>query len=243
MAALRGEFTVVADSFQTPAGYETAFETALAASLQDIITDTEEAAKAAIAYLHEHRAGRATFLPLNRMRPGRDTLDLGRAMGLTGVLGAALDIVTFDPKFRPALDVLLGRVFVCETLDDALRASTVAKGWNRVVTLTGELVLPTGALTGGRQAGRTANLLGRKVEIASGQTELQPKQRELETVPNRTGGGGNRRERPPTRPCPKRRRPGSPRRAPKPTPSAGAERAEREARRAEEAQSCERSAR
>ncbi len=181
---LRGEFTVVADSFQTPTGYETAFETALAASLQDIITDTEEAAKAAIAFLHENRAGRATFLPLNRMRPGRDTLDLGRAMGLTGVLGAALDIITFDPKFRPALEVLLGRVFVCETLDDALRASTVAQGWNRVVTRTGELVLPTGALTGGRQSGRAANILGRKTEIAAGQTEMAAKGRELEKCQN-----------------------------------------------------------
>jgi chromosome segregation protein len=178
--ALRGEFTVVVDAFQTPKGYEIALETALAASLQDIITDTEEAAKAAIAYLHEHRAGRATFLPLNRMRPGRDTLDLGRAMGLTGVHGAALDIVSFDLKFAPALEVLLGRVFLCETLDDALRASTVAKGWNRVVTLSGEIVLPTGALTGGRQSGRTANLLGRKTEIASGQADLNAKQRIFE---------------------------------------------------------------
>ena len=182
--ALRGDFTVVADSFQTPAGYETAFETALAASLQDIITDTEEAAKAAIAYLHENRAGRATFLPLNRMRPGRDTLDLGRARGLSGVLGAALEIITFDPKFRPALEVLLGRVFVCETLDDALRASTAAQGWNRVVTRTGELVLPTGALTGGRQTGRTANILGRKTEIAAAQIEIVARQREFDRCRN-----------------------------------------------------------
>ena len=179
--ALTGEFTVVADSFQTPAGFEVALETALAASLQDIITDTEEAAKAAIAYLHENRAGRATFLPLDRMRPGRDTLDLRGTSGQPGVLGAALEIVSFDPKFGPALEVLLGRVFVCETLDDALRASTTAKGWNRIVTRTGEIVLPTGALTGGRQSGRTANILGRKTEIASGQTELKAKERELKT--------------------------------------------------------------
>ncbi len=172
---LTGEFTVVADSFQTPSGYETALETALAASLQDIITDTEDAAKAAIAFLHDRRAGRATFLPLNRMRPGRDTLDLGHARGIGGVLGAALDIVSFDPKFRPALEVLLGRVFVCETLDDALRASNAAKGWNRIVTRTGEIVLPTGALSGGRQAGRTANILGRKTEIAAGLAEMKDK--------------------------------------------------------------------
>ena len=92
----------------------------------------------------------------------------GPGGGLDGVRGAALDIVTFDPKFRPALDVLLGRVFFCDTLDDALRASTAARGWNRVVTLTGEIVLPTGALTGGRQNDRQrANLLGRKTEITS----------------------------------------------------------------------------
>jgi len=173
---LRGEFTVVADAFQTPPGFEVALETALAASLQDIITDTEEAAKAAIRYLHEHRAGRATFLPLNRMRPGRDTLDIGQALGRTGVLGAALEIISFDPKFRPALEVLLGRVFVCETLDDALKVSAVAKGWNRIVTRTGEIVLPTGALSGGRQSGRTANLLGRKTEIVSGQADLKAKE-------------------------------------------------------------------
>lgn len=178
---LTGEFTVVADAFQTPAGFEVALETALAASLQDIITDTEDAAKAAIAFLHEHRAGRATFLPLNRMRPGRDTLDLGPARGLSGVLGAVLEIISFDPKFSPALEVLLGRVFICETLDDALRASSAARGWNRVVTRTGEIVLPTGALSGGRQSGRTANILGRKTEIAAGQAELTAKEKRLES--------------------------------------------------------------
>ena len=179
--ALQGDFTVVADAFVTPPGYETAMETALAASLQDIITATEDEAKAAIAYLHQNRAGRATFLPLNRMRPSRDTLDLGRAAHLAGVHGATLDIVTFDPKFRPALDVLLGRVFICETLDDALRASTAARGWNRVVTLSGEIVLPTGALTGGRQNDRgRANLLSRKTEITSLQEQVGKQRRTQE---------------------------------------------------------------
>ena len=182
--ALSGEFTVVADAFAAPAGYEVALETALAASLQDIITDTEATAKAAIAYLHENRAGRATFLPLNRMRPSRDTLDLHLAIGQKGVRGAVLDIVSFDPKFKPALDVLLGRVFICETLDDALHASQAAKGWNRIVTLTGEIVLPTGALTGGRQASRSANILGRKAEITAGRKELDARQRTREMCQN-----------------------------------------------------------
>ncbi|MGO8672588.1 MAG: chromosome segregation protein SMC [Capsulimonadaceae bacterium] len=171
---LSGKYTVVADAFTIPAGYEVAFETALGGSVQDIVTGTEAEAKAAIHYLYESRLGRATFLPLDRLRPSRDSLDLGRAAGMRGVVGAALDLISFDSYFRPALEVLLGRVFVCEDLDSATEASRVARGWSRIVTMTGDIVSPSGALTGGRQAGRAAGqLLGRKTEIAGLARELQ----------------------------------------------------------------------
>lgn len=164
---IRGDFKVVADAFHAPAGYEVAFETALGGSVQDIITDSESTAKAAIAYLHESQRGRATFLPLDRMRPS-GSLDLGRAHGMRGVLGGALDLIQFDPKYRPALETLLGRVILCEDLDSATDCSRAARGWSRIVTMTGDVVSPSGALTGGRQQGRNAGqLLGRKTEIAA----------------------------------------------------------------------------
>ena len=177
-----GAFTTVADAFRAPPGYETAFETALAASLQDIITDTEASAKAAIRFLHDGRLGRATFLPLDRMQtdtsPRREAAAWSSGT-LHGVRGAALDIAEFDPKYRPALDVLLGRVFICDTLDDAIKAGENVRGWSRIVTLTGEIVLPTGALTGGRQAGKSANLLGRKTEIAQLTAQVAERERDL----------------------------------------------------------------
>jgi chromosome segregation protein len=170
---VRGNFKVVADAFSIPAGYEVAFETALGGSVQDIITDSESEAKAAISYLHESQRGRATFLPLDRMRPSGN-LDLGRANGMRGVLGGALDLIDFDPKYRPALETLLGRVILCNDLDSATECSRVARGWSRIVTMTGEVVSPSGALTGGRQQGRNAGqLLGRKTEIATLSKDLK----------------------------------------------------------------------
>jgi chromosome segregation protein len=164
---IASEFVVVADAFSAPPGYEMAFEVALGSSLQDIITDTEDSAKAAIEHLKQTKAGRATFLPLNRMRPLRADLRLGQAKSLKGYLGPALEILDFEEKHRPALEVLLGRVLVCETLDDALKVASAATGWGRIVTLTGELLYPTGAMTGGAQARKGAPILERKTEIAT----------------------------------------------------------------------------
>ncbi|HEX5323133.1 MAG TPA: chromosome segregation protein SMC, partial [Capsulimonadaceae bacterium] len=167
-----GEHIVVADAFSVPPGYELAMETALGSSLQDIITDTEESAKDAIEYLKQTKAGRATFLPLNRMRPPRAELRPGTAKNLKGYLGPALAILDFDDKYHPALEVLLGRVVVCETLDDALKVASVADGWGRIVTLSGELLFPTGAMTGGAQSRKGAPILERKTEIAALSTRL-----------------------------------------------------------------------
>ncbi|MDR3709055.1 MAG: chromosome segregation protein SMC [Capsulimonadaceae bacterium] len=159
-------FTVVADAFTAPPGYETALEIALGGSVQDIITFTEAEAKDGIEYLKQTRQGRATFLPLERMRPSRGSVSLGQARSMRGFLGPALDLIDFDPKYRPALEVLLGRVLVCETLDDALAVSRAADGWGRIVTLSGDVVSPTGAMTGGIQQRKSGSLLGRKTELA-----------------------------------------------------------------------------
>ena len=192
---LQGSYTVVADAFIAPEGYETAFETALGGSLQDIITGSEAEAKAAIGFLYDARLGRATFLPLDRMRPMRDSLDLGRAQGLTGFLGAAMELIEYDKRFRPALETLLGRVLICETLDDATRVSHVARGWSRIVTLTGEVVSPSGAMTGGRQQGRNAGqILGRKTEIAGLKRDLADCQKEEAACMSRLEKAEDQRE-------------------------------------------------
>ena len=191
---LQGHYKVVADAFSIPAGYEVAFETALGGSVQDIIVDREPEAKAAIAYLHDSQRGRATFLPLDRMRPSGN-LELGRANGMRGVLGGALDLIEFDAKYRPALESLLGRVIICEDLDSATECSRVARSWSRIVTMSGEVVSPSGALTGGRQQGRNAGaLLGRKTEISTLSKDLKACEAEEERCQARLTGLEEKRE-------------------------------------------------
>ena len=168
-------YVMVADALRVPADLDTAIEIALGASLQDIIADTEADAKAAIRFLNETRGGRATFLPLDALRQ-QDVPDSLRraAKQFSGVLGSAADLVGFDADLEPAVHVLLARVLVVDDLDTATRVSRhlhaerASRDWAKIVTLGGEVVVPTGAITGGKQGqGRPGpNLLGRKREIA-----------------------------------------------------------------------------
>ncbi|MES2465609.1 MAG: chromosome segregation protein SMC, partial [Armatimonadota bacterium] len=165
---LSGSYTLVADALQVPAHLDTAIEIALGASLQDVITDTESEAKAAIAFLTETRGGRATFLPLNALRDQEVPDGLRKAARqFSGVLGSAADLVGHDAHFAPAVLVLLARVLITDDLDTATRVARQIerRDWAKIVTQSGEVVVPTGAITGGSQGRPGPNLLGRKREI------------------------------------------------------------------------------
>lgn len=165
---LRGRYELVADAIRVPADLDTAIETALGASLQDIITDTEAEAKTAIAHLNETRGGRATFLPLDALRPQEVPGALRQAARqYSGVLGSAADLIEFPADVERAIHVLLARILIVEDLDTATRVSRqISRGeWARIVTLGGEVVVPTGAISGGRQNKQGPNLLSRKREI------------------------------------------------------------------------------
>ena len=181
---LAGNYTLVADALRVPAELDTAIEVALGASLQDIITPTEEGAKAAIAHLKNTRSGRATFLPLDALRsvevPG--TLR-SAARQFAGVLGSGADLVDFDETFGAAVRVLLARVLLVDNIDTATRVSRQIRDWAKIVTLTGEVVVPSGAITGGTQGGRQGpNLLGRKREIAELSQTLQTQKQVLDQM-------------------------------------------------------------
>ena len=163
---IMGEFAVVADVISVPKGYETAVEIALGASLQDVITDSVSQAKEAIAFLKANRAGRATFLPLDNMRPSGSDVR-GKIDPSAGALGIAADLVGYDSKYDPAIRSLLGRVIVADNVDDAVALSTALSGWSKIVTLDGELITPSGAMTGGTMKSRGSGLLLRKQEIDS----------------------------------------------------------------------------
>lgn len=162
---ITGSYTPVVDLLTVPEDLRVAIEVALGGSAQDIVCDEEAEAKSAIEWLKRHRKGRATFLALPLLRPGKP-LSSAEFAGFKGLLGIASQSVTADPKHRPVLDLLLGRVILADSMDAAVLASRkIAGGWSRIVTLEGELITPGGALTGGSLGGRGAHLVGRKGEI------------------------------------------------------------------------------
>jgi len=174
---LRGSYAVVADVISVPKGYETAIEIALGANLQDVIADTVDQAKDAIAFLKRAETGRATFLPLDGMREPRERVT-GRMDERRGALGIAADLIGYDAKYDPAIRSLLGRAVVAKTIDDAIALSRELDGWNRIVTLEGELIVPSGAITGGSRKSKGPGLLVRKQEIDALTSELDAMERD-----------------------------------------------------------------
>ncbi|MBC8143173.1 MAG: chromosome segregation protein SMC [Armatimonadetes bacterium] len=164
---LGGRYDLVADVLRVPSDLDTAIEIALGGSLQDVITDTEAEAKAAIRFLNETRGGRATFLPLDALRPP-DVPDALRraAKQYAGVLGSAADLVGYDADVAPAIRVLLARVLIVDDLDTATKVSrSLTREFGKIVTLGGEVVVPSGAITGGASGRPGVSLLGRKREV------------------------------------------------------------------------------
>lgn len=182
LAGIRG---TVGELITVPKGFETAVETALGAAMQNIVCDDDRSAQNAIARLKESRAGRLTFLPVSSVRGGRGNYD-SRLRQEPGFQGFGADCVTFLPEYRPVMEYLLGRVVIVDSMGHAVRLSKKAAGL-RFVTLEGEIINAGGAITGGRYKNRTANLLGRKAEIA----DLNEK---LETAERRKTEGMNRLE-------------------------------------------------
>lgn len=167
---LQGRFDAVADVIHVPAGLETAIETALGSQLQDIICETDADAKGAIRLLKDQSAGRATFLPLDLLSPQpRVTMREAPADGSPAsgpVLGWAADLVTYDRRFQPAIEMLLNRILVVENLDTAVAIVRRDRQPIRVVSLDGEIVSGGGSITGGRGKGGQSHLLARKREMA-----------------------------------------------------------------------------
>lgn len=154
---------VVADIISTTKEYETAIETALGGSIQNIVTDSEQTAKQLIEYLKKNKYGRATFLPLTSVAD-RGSFNQESALREPGVLGLASDLVTVDKQYRGLAGYLLGRVIVADHIDSAIALAKKYKHSMRIVTLEGELLNAGGSMTGGAFK-NSSNLLGRKREI------------------------------------------------------------------------------
>ena len=154
---------VIADLISVDRNYETAIETALGGSIQNIVTEDEATAKRMIAYLKKNHYGRATFLPMTSVKaPAR--VPAREALQEEGAIGLADTLVRTEDCYRGILGHLLGRTLVADTIDHALAIARKYHYSLRIVTLGGESLSPGGAMTGGAFR-NNSNLLGRNREI------------------------------------------------------------------------------
>ncbi len=160
---IRGIHGVVADLVTTDKKYETAIETALGGSIQNVVTDSEQTAKQLIEYLKKNKYGRVTFLPLTSIGQGGG-FTKPEALKEPGVIGLASELVTVAPEYQVLAKYLLGRVVVADNVDHAIALAKKFKYSLRIVTLEGELLSAGGSMTGGAFK-NSSNLLGRKREI------------------------------------------------------------------------------
>jgi chromosome segregation protein len=179
-AGIEGLLGVVADLLQVPPGLELALEVALGGRLQWVLTRDEQAAKQAVAYL-KREGGRATFLPLTLLKAdGRPRRDWSRS---PGVRGLARELVGFaHPEALPAL---LGETLVLENLEAALELARRHRDHPRLVTLEGELLEPSGAITGGRVQ-RGGQMLAQRRRLAEVRAEAEALARQVQALSARS---------------------------------------------------------
>lgn len=184
---ISGIHGVVADLIKVEKKYETAVETALGGNIQNVVTEDEATAKELISYLKKNRLGRATFLPLTSVRGG-DSGKYTKALGKTGVLGMANELVKTDAVYDGVMEYLLGRVVVADTIDHAIALAKEFHYSLHIVTLEGEYLSPGGSMAGGAFK-NNSNLLGRnrelqelEGEIGALREEIQAKKKRMEEI-------------------------------------------------------------
>ena len=167
----KGIIGVVADIIKVDPKYETAIETALGGNIQNIVTDDEETAKKMISFLKQHKAGRATFLPLTSITNPQEFKN-PEALKEKGVIGMADELVNTDKKYRDVAKSMLGRIVVVDNVDNAVKIARKFEYGIRMVTLEGELLVPGGAISGGTFK-NSSNLLSRRREMDELETQVK----------------------------------------------------------------------
>ena len=173
-SALRSKMVgVLASLIKVPEKYETAIEIALGNAVQNIVTFDEENAKDLINYLKTNQFGRATFLPITKLKPRAIAPEDAKALTTAGCFGIASDLISYEHNIENVISNLLGSTIIVDNLDTAISISNKTKVSYKIVTLDGDVINPMGSMTGGSKKNEVANLISRDREIKTLTQELE----------------------------------------------------------------------
>lgn len=175
----KGMHGVLANVIEVPESYQTAIEMCLGASLQNIVTETEEDAKKLVEHLRKNSLGRASFLPITSVK-GRK---LDKIKGHEkGVIGIASDLIKYSKKYEQIVTNLLGRTVIVDNMETAIKVAKQNGYSFRIITVEGDVINPSGAITGGSVTKKTVNILGRGREIEKIEKEIQNLKKKVENL-------------------------------------------------------------
>ncbi len=175
----KGMHGVLVNIISVPTEYETAIEMCLGASLQNIVTDTEEDAKKLVEYLRKNNLGRASFLPISSVKGKKIENIKGKK---AGVVGIASDLISCDKKYEQIILNLLGRTVIVDNMQNAINLAKENNYSFRIITIEGDIINPSGAITGGSVTKKTVNILGRSREIEILEKEIKKLKENIEKL-------------------------------------------------------------
>ncbi|BAC91263.1 chromosome segregation protein SMC [Gloeobacter violaceus] len=179
-SGIQGVHGLISQLGRVEAQYQGALEVAAGNRLNNVVVEDDAVAAQAIELLKSRRAGRATFLPLNKLRSGRYLERLHEE----GAIGYALDLIEFDRRYEAAFVQVFGDTVVFRSLELARRQL----GRYRMVTMAGELLEKSGAMTGGSldaRRGGSGFALSEPPELAEMRARLGDLDRLLATLAER----------------------------------------------------------
>lgn len=150
--------------------YSLALEIAAGARIKSMVVSTDAVAARCIGILKESKIGSATFLPLNKLK-GRDIDDESRKVAkLPGAVGLAIDLVSYDSKFKTVFNFVFGATVVVDSLENARK---IGVGRARMVTLGGDLLESSGAMVGGYRRATGMGFKEKEVEFGLDNVEKE----------------------------------------------------------------------
>ncbi len=146
----------IAELMTHDAKYASAIENSLGRRMHFVIVDDDETAIKCVKYLRENHMGRATFLPLNKIKPPKEI----RETNGKGIIGLALNLVKYDNKFDKAFSYAFGNTHIVEDLEQVKPHI----GKLRMVSLIGDIAERAGAITGGASKKKGKGSAGSEID-------------------------------------------------------------------------------
>ena len=181
---LTGVHNIVGSLITMDNSYTTAITTALSASINYLVVSTTHDAKQMVTYLKENNLGRATFLPIDTIKPRTiDSQTLEKLKNTPGFIDIASNLVEYQERYQNIITNLLGNIIICNNIDTATNISKSIFNRYKIITLDGQVINVGGSITGGSIQNKN-NIIKEKYDLENNLLEQESKKEKRKELEN-----------------------------------------------------------